>query len=93
MTCCVASLKFVTYAARSNRRSFDSVCHKSTANYAQDDNVYANFRDRTLAGVARAADCEHGDVIFLAEGLRGGGDGVGGLRADIAGCVEAEKLA
>ncbi len=36
---------------------------------------------------------EDGDVVFLAVGLGGGGDGFSGLRADVAGAVEAEKLA
>src|SRR6266568_2393737 len=36
---------------------------------------------------------EHGDVVFLAERLRGSCDAVGGLRADIAGAIEAVELA
>ena len=38
-------------------------------------------------------ESEDGDVIFLAEGLGGRGDGFGGLRGNCAGAVEAEELA
>lgn len=37
-------------------------------------------------------DSEHGDVIFLAEGLRGGGDTAGGLCADFTCALEAVEL-
>jgi hypothetical protein len=33
------------------------------------------------------------DVVFLAEGLRGSGNGVGGLRADGGGAGEAQEFA